>query len=268
MTTIAAIQMTSGPDVEANLAMAGKLLEEAARRGAAIAGLPENFAFMGLKEGEKLGLMEADGDGPIQNFLATTARRLGLWIIGGTVPVSEGKRAAAACPVYDAQGERRARYDKIHLFDVDVPAGGESHRESSSTRPGRDPVVLDTPAGKLGLAVCYDLRFPELFRALCAAGADWFCLPSAFTWRTGRAHWEVLLRARAIENLAHICAPAQSGTHHPHRETWGDTLIANHWGQILTRLPRGQGVVTANVDLEAQARARQAFPALQHRILK
>ncbi len=267
MTTVAAIQMTSGADRDANLVVAGRLLEEAARRGAAIAGLPENFAYMGLKEGDKRSIMEPDGDGPIQNFLATTARKLGLWIIGGTIPVTAGERAAAACPVYDDRGERRARYDKIHLFDVDVPAGAESHRESNSTQSGHQPVVLDTPAGKLGLAVCYDLRFPELFRALSVAGAQWFCLPSAFTWRTGRDHWETLLRARAIENLCYMCAPAQSGIHANGRETYGNTLITDHWGRILTRLPRGHGVVTADLDLNSQAEVRRTFPALDHRVL-
>ncbi len=258
--------MTSGADVEANLAVAAELLEDAARRGAIIAGLPENFAFMGLREGDKRKIMEPEGSGRIQDFLADTARKLGLWIIGGTVPIESHGRAAAACVVYDDRGERRARYDKIHLFDVNVPDGGESHRESSSIAPGKEPVIVDTPAGKLGLCICYDLRFPELFRRLSAAGAEWFCLPSAFTWRTGRAHWETLLRARAIENLCYLAAPAQSGTHSNGRETYGDTMIVDHWGRVMARLPRGRGVITADLDRIRQSDVRSTFPALSHRV--
>lgn len=269
MTTniVAAIQMTSGPQVAENLATAARLLEEAAQRRAVIAALPENFAFMGLKEGDKRSVMEPDGSGPIQAFLAATAKRLKLWIVAGTIPIEDQQRAAAACLVYDDRGERRARYDKIHLFDVDVPGSVESHRESNATRPGREPVIVDTPVGKLGLAVCYDVRFPELFRRLSAAGAQWFCLPSAFTWRTGRAHWEILLRARAIENLCYMCAPAQGGIHSNGRETYGDSMIVDHWGNIQARLPHGQGVVTATLDRLKQAELRQIFPALEHRVL-
>jgi nitrilase len=258
--------MTSGPDVADNLRIAGELLEEAARRGARIAALPENFSFMGLKEGDKKAVTEPDGDGPVQQFLATTARRLGMWIVGGTIPVKAGERAAAACLVYDDSGERRARYDKIHLFDVSVPDGSESHCESNSIAPGKEPVVVDTPAGKLGLSVCYDVRFPELYRRLSAAGAEWFCVPAAFTWRTGRAHWETLLKARAVENLCFVMAPGQSGTHANGRETYGDTMIVDFWGRVMTRLPRGRGVVTADLDRVKQADVRSTFPALSHRV--
>ena len=160
-----------------------------------------------------------------------------------------------------------ARYDKIHLFDVDIPGRTESYRESSSVRPGVEPVVVDTPAGRLGLAVCYDLRFPELFRELLSQGAEWLCLPSAFTAATGRAHWEVLLRARAIENLCHVVAPAQSGFHENGRETHGDSMIIDPWGRILARLPRGTGVVTAELDFVRQREVRQNFPAVSHRRL-
>ena len=189
------------------------MLRVAQAQGATVAALPENFAFMGRGEEAKLAIAETPGEGPIQSFLAATARELGLWVVAGTVPlkVAAETRVAAACLVYDAQGRVVARYDKIHLFDVDVPGKAESHRESRSVRPGASPVVVDTPAGRLGLAICYDVRFPELFRALLAQGAEWFCLPSAFTVPTGRAHWEILLRARAIENLCHLVAPAQSG---------------------------------------------------------
>jgi nitrilase len=268
MSVVAAIQMTSGPEVAGNLDVAGRLLEEAASRGAVIAGLPENFSIMGRTEADKLKVAEADGDGPIQAFLSATARRLKLWIIGGTIPLktAESGRSAAACLVYDDQGERRARYDKIHLFDVKIPDKAEEYRESATILPGRQPAVIDTPAGRLGLAVCYDVRFPELFRQLSAQGAQWFSLPSAFTAPTGRAHWETLLRARAIENLCFMLAPAQAGVHANGRETYGDTMLVDFWGRVLSRLPRGPGVVTAEFDHHQQLEVRRSFPALDHRV--
>jgi deaminated glutathione amidase len=267
MSRIAAIQMTTGADRDANLDVARGLLERAASLGASVAALPENFAFMGLKEADKQAIAEPDGDGVIQGFLAATARELKLWIIGGTIPLRTATpgRVAAACLVFDAQGSRRARYDKIHLFDVRV-SEREEYRESATVLPGREPVVLDTPAGKVGLAVCYDVRFPEIFRRLSAAGAEWLCLPSAFTTPTGRAHWETLLKARAIENLCYLVAPAQSGMHPNGRETYGDTMIIDFWGRILARLPRGAGVISAAVDRVRQAEARRSFPALEHRV--
>jgi nitrilase len=270
MSIVAAVQMTSGADVGANLADARALLEEAAARGARLAALPENFSFMGLRDIDKRSVAEPDGSGPVQDFLAATARRLGLWIVGGTVPLrgAADGRVAAACLVYDDRGERRARYDKIHLFDVQVPGRTqESYRESAHIAPGATPVVVDTPVGRLGLAVCYDVRFPELFRKLSTAGAQIFTVVSAFTEPTGRAHWETLMRARAIENLCVLAAPAQSGFHPNGRETYGDSLIVDHWGRILTRLPRGRGCVTARVDLERLSRDRRSFPALTHRVL-
>lgn len=269
MTRVAAVQMVSSADVGRNLAEAGRLLADARRREAVIAALPENFAFMGLAENDKFAVAEDPGSGPIQSFLAATARDLGLWIIGGTVPmrVPGDNRLAAACPVFDAHGRQVARYDKIHLFDVAIPGRDERYQESSSMRPGDAPVCVDTPAGRLGLAICYDLRFPELFRQLLAMGAEWFCLPSAFTAPTGRAHWEVLLRARAIENLCHMVAPAQSGFHDNGRETHGDTMIVDCWGRVLARLPRGSGVVTAEIDLVRQREVRQNFPSVDHRRL-
>jgi len=269
MSRVAAVQMTSCADVTRNLERAADLLRGAQAHGAVVAALPENFAFMGRGEEAKLAIAEAPGTGPIQSFLAGMARELGLWIVAGTVPLKVGTepRVAAACLVYDGRGEVVARYDKIHLFDVDVPGKTESHRESRSVRPGAMPVVVDTPAGRLGLAVCYDLRFPELFRALLAQGAEWFCLPSAFTVPTGRAHWEILLRARAIENLCHLVAPAQSGFHENGRETHGDSMIVEPWGRVLARLPRGTGVITAELDFVRQRRLRQDFPAVDHRRL-
>jgi deaminated glutathione amidase len=278
---VAAIQMTSGPDVDANLAQARTHLEGAARQGAALAALPENFAFMGLGDADKRAVAEADGDGPIQEFLARTSRDLKMWIIGGTIPLRTGAdvgaasgtaapqagRVAAASLVYKADGVRAARYDKIHLFDVDIPGKAETYRESAHVAPGSRSAVIDTPAGRVGLSVCYDIRFPELFRELGQAGAELLSIPSAFTAPTGRAHWETLLRARAIENLCYVLAPAQSGFHANGRETYGDSMIVDYWGRILRRLPRGQGCVVADVDLAAQAQVRRNFPALEHRVL-
>jgi predicted amidohydrolase len=266
----AALQMTSGPDVAANLVQARVLLEQAHAQGAALAALPENFACMGLREQDKIAVAERDGDGPIQAFLAEMARRLSLWVVAGTMPlrIDGERRVAPASLMYDAGGERVTRYDKIHLFDVDVPGRGESHRESASMAPGRSVVVVDTPVGRLGMAVCYDLRFPELFRRMSAGGAQVFTLPSAFTASTGRAHWETLLRARAIENLCHVIAPGQSGFHPNGRETYGDSMIVDHWGRILARLPRGTGCIVADIDLQAQAEVREGFPALTHRVLQ
>jgi len=269
VTRVAAVQMASCADVGRNLETARKLLRESRERGALLSALPENFAFMGLTEADKFAIAEDDGGGPIQDSLAGLAREFGLWIVAGTVPlrVPGEPRVAAACLVFDADGRRAARYDKIHLFDVAIPGRDERYQESTSVRPGATPVCVDTPAGRLGLAVCYDLRFPELFRRLLDLGADWFCLPSAFTAPTGRAHWETLLRARAIENLCHVVAPAQSGFHENGRETHGDSMIVDCWGRVLARLPRGTGVVVADIDLVRQREVRQNFPSLDHRRL-
>ncbi len=264
---VAALQMTSGPDVSANLEQARGLLEEAAALGASLAALPENFSFMGLKDADKRAVAEGDGAGPAQDFLGATARRLRLWIVGGTVPLRAGAdgRVAAASLVYDSDGRRVARYDKIHLFDVDIPGRAESYRESAHVAPGVGPALIDTPAGRLGLSVCYDVRFPELYRYLSAAGAQLLVIPSAFTSPTGQAHWEPLLRARAIENLCYVLAPAQSGFHPSGRETYGDSMIVDYWGRVLQRVPRGRGCAIAEVDLARQAGVRESFPALLHR---
>ena len=269
MGIVAAIQMTSGHVVEDNLATAAELLREAKDLGADIACLPENFSFLGLKDVDKLKVAEADGEGPIQHFLRDTARRLGLWILGGTTVIKgdSAARVANASLLIDADGKRVARYDKIHLFDVAIPGREEKYLESTHVMPGREVVVADTPVGKLGLSVCYDMRFPELYRDLVARGAEWLAMPAAFTVPTGRAHWETLLRARAIENLCYVVAPAQSGTHTSGRETYGDTLIADYWGQVLSRLEKGSGVITAEIDLAKQAETRARFPALDNRRL-
>jgi nitrilase len=269
----AALQMTSGPDVAANLATAGDLLAAAADDGATVALLPENFAFMGRRDSDKRAVAEADGAGPIQEFLARTAARLRLHVIAGTIPMASGDAAGRvhnATLVYDAAGRRVGRYDKIHLFDVDVPGRAEAYRESAHVAPGREITVIPSPAGLVGVSVCYDLRFPELFRALAARGAEILVVPSAFTVPTGRAHWEPLLRARAIENLCYVVAAAQSGVHPTAggaRETYGDSLIVDYWGRVLTRLPRGRGIVSAAIDLDALREARRAFPSLAHRVL-
>ncbi|MDB6089499.1 MAG: hypothetical protein JWN85_2283 [Gammaproteobacteria bacterium] len=260
--------MTSGPDVAVNLEQACGLLEEAAALGAGLTVLPENFAFMGLHDADKRDVGECEGTGPIQDFLANTARRLRMTIVGGTIPLRAGAdgRVAAASLVYDQDGKCTARYDKIHLFDVNIPGRAESYRESAHIARGSTAAVVDTTVGRVGLSVCYDVRFPELFRALSAAGAQLLTVPSAFTSPTGRAHWETLLRARAIENLCYVIAPAQSGFHANGRETYGDSMIVDHWGRILQRLPRGRGCVVADIDLERQAEVRSNFPALDHRV--
>jgi deaminated glutathione amidase len=269
MNTIAAIQMTSGHLVEENLAAAGKLLREAKDLGADLACLPENFSFIGLKDADKLAVAEADGSGPVQQFLSDTARSLGLWILGGTTVIKgdSPRRVSNTSLLVDSDGKRVARYDKIHLFDVNLPGRDESYLESRHVTPGRRVVLADTPVGRLGLSVCYDMRFPELYRELVARGAEWLSMPAAFTVPTGRAHWETLLRARAIENLCYVAAPAQWGTHTSGRETYGDTLIVDYWGQVLARLAKGTGVITAQFDPAKQAETRARFPALENRRL-
>ncbi len=269
MPLAAVLQMTSSSDVTENLDTAGELLAKARDSGAVLAVLPENFALMGRHETDKYAVAEPEGRGPIQDRLREAASRLGLWIIAGTIPLKldHDQRVAAANLVFDAAGNQVARYDKIHLFDVDLPGRAERYRESATMAPGEHPVVVDTPIGKVGLAVCYDVRFPELFRKLGSLGAQVFTLPAAFTAPTGLAHWEVLLRARAIENLAYVLAAAQSGTHANGRETYGDSLIADPWGRILDRKPDGTGLAIAEIDLSHQQDLRERFPALTHRRL-
>lgn len=269
MDKIAAIQMVSGADRDQNLAAAGELIRQAAEAGARLAVLPENFAFMGKREADKLAIAEHDGAGPIQDFLAETATRHGLWLVGGTMPLhgDETGRTGASCLVYDDSGRRVGRYDKIHLFDVDVPASGEQYHESAASIPGDQAVTVDTPLGRLGLSVCYDLRFPELYRALGAEGADILVAPSAFTAATGRAHWDVLTRARAIENLCYVIAPDQGGVHASGRETHGHSLIVDPWGRVLDRVIYGPGLAIAELDRAGLADTRQRFPALNHRRL-
>jgi nitrilase len=265
----AAVQMASGPNVSANLLEVERLAEEAAGSGAGLLVLPENFAFMGLAERDILAIGEADGAGPLQDFLAQLARRLGIWLVGGTVPirVPAADKVRAACLVHDDRGRCVARYDKIHLFDVHLVETDEHYRESETIEPGDRVCVVDSPFGRLGLAVCYDLRFPELFRAMQDQGVELIALPAAFTALTGRAHWATLVRARAVENLSYVVAAAQGGFHVSGRETYGHSQVVDPWGNTLAQLPRGTGVVSAVLDPELQAATRRNFPCLEHRRL-
>jgi len=267
---VAAIQMVTGPEVSANLTEAGRLLRHAAEQGAGLVVLPENFAFMGKRQEDLVPLREREGEGPLQTFLSETAARHGVWIVGGTIPLrgSDPGRVRAACLVFNDRGERVARYDKIHLFDVDVPGTDERYEESASIEPGGDVVLVDTPFGRLGLAVCYDLRFPELFRQMLDTGVELLAVPAAFTAITGRAHWETLLRARAIENLVYVVAAAQGGYHANGRETYGHSLIVDPWGKVVAERPQGAGFICCDLDPEYQRRVRLHFPAIAHRRLK
>jgi deaminated glutathione amidase len=262
---IAALQMTSGPHVSANLAEAEALIAIAAGAGAKLAVLPEYFAMLGLRDTDKIAISEREGDGPIQDFLARMARRHGIWLVGGSVPMAcevPGKVFNSSL-VFNADGQLVARYDKIHLFGFQ--SGNERYQEANTIVAGRDVVVVDSPIGRIGLSICYDLRFPELYRQMQAV--DLILVPAAFTATTGRAHWEPLLRARAIENLAYVLAAGQAGHHANGRETHGDSMIIDPWGMLLDRLPSGTGVVLADMRPTQQSQWRQNLPALNHRVL-
>jgi len=266
---IAAIQMNSGPIVADNLQRASYFLEQAAASDARLALLPENFALMPVDEHERLAAAESFGSGLIQEFLAERAKTLGLYVIAGSVGLrgaDPDPRIYAACLIYSPEGSFPQRYDKIHLFDVEVSAR-ETYRESAVMRPGEDIVIADTAVARLGLSICYDLRFPELYRELSSRGAQILLLPAAFTVTTGRAHWETLLRARAIENQCYLIAAAQTGHHANGRDTWGHSMIINPWGEILCQLENDEGVITAPFDLSLQNSIRQRFPSLLHRRL-
>lgn len=266
MSKVSAVQMASGPSVHANLLEAQRLIARAAENGAQLVVLPENFALMGSTEQDKVAAREADGAGQIQDFLATEAQRQKVWLVGGTVPMAcdDPARVRAACLVYDANGDRVARYDKMHLFDVCLQDGKETYNESETIEAGHDTVVIDTPFGRLGLAVCYDLRFPELFRSLLQQGMELCAIPSAFTAVTGKAHWEVLVRARAIENFSYMIAAAQGGYHHSGRETYGDSMVVDPWGLVQDRLPRGAGIVYGDINRPALLNTRRNFPSIEH----
>lgn len=267
--SIAVIQMVSQDDVPANLAAARRLLEQAAEGGARLAVLPENFAAMGRRDLADLGCAEALGEGPILPWLKSTARDLSLWIVGGTIPLPpEGRpqdKANACSLLFDERGECVARYDKLHLFDVDVADARGCYRESDDYAFGQRVVVADTPVGRLGLTVCYDLRFPELYTRLREAGAELISAPSAFTAVTGQAHWEILIRARAIETQCYLLAAGQGGSHPRGRETWGQSAIVDPWGRILAERDKGEAVLLAERDSEEQAAVRQRMPVVRHR---
>lgn len=268
--TAAVLQMNSRDEVAVNLATVGNACAEAAAAGATLLALPENFAFMGARATDKLAIAEAPGEGTIQSACSALARMHGLWIVAGTIALrdpAEPARIIAACMVYDATGVVRARYDKAHLFDVDLDEG-RSYRESATIAPGRAQAVLcDGPGARGGLSVCYDLRFPELYRRHVSEGARWLAVPSAFTFATGRDHWAPLLAARAIENQCFVLAPNQCGTHADGRATWGHSRILGPWGETLATLEASPGLVLAELDFGAQVTLRQRFPALTHRRL-
>ena len=266
MFRVAAIQMASGPHVAANLQEAQRLIELAAATGARIIALPEYFAIMGMKDTDKVAVREKEGSGPIQAFLSEQARRHKVWIVGGSVPIESSlpDKVRNSCLVYNQAGERVARYDKIHLFGFEM--GQERYSEERTIEPGTEVCTVDTPYGRLGISVCYDLRFPELYRAM--GDVDMILVPSAFTETTGKAHWDTLIRARAIENLAYVIAPAQGGYHVNGRETHGHTMIVDPWGVVLDRLARGSGVVVAGVNPTYQAKVRSSLPALSHKTVR
>ncbi len=266
---VAAIQMVSGVTVQGNLDSARVLLEEAARAGAQLAVLPEYFCLLGQRDSDKLAVREPFGKGPVQDFLAGCARELGLWVVGGTLPLvaADDAHVLNTSLIYSPAGEAVARYDKIHLFKFDN--GRERYDESRVIESGSQTAALDLRdrAGhdwRVGMSVCYDLRFPELYRAL---RADILLVPSAFTYGTGQAHWELLLRARAVENLAYVIAPAQGGVHENGRRTWGHTMVVDPWGAVMGERAEGAGVVLAELDPQSQAQRRAQLPALEHRVL-
>jgi predicted amidohydrolase len=267
-TTVAAIQMVSGPEVPANLAAADRLLGEAARAGATLAVLPEYFCLIGRRDADKLDVAETPGDGPIQAFLADAARRHRLWIVGGTLPLrtEDPARATNTCTVWAPDGTQAARYDKVHLFAFSH--GEERYDEGRVLRAGvPQPVALQAGALRVGLSVCYDLRFPELYRALMDPPCDLITVPSAFTVPTGQAHWHLLLRARAVENQCYVVAAAQGGLHATGRRTYGHSVIVDPWGEVVAERAEGEGVVLAAVDPARLADVRARLPALQHRRL-
>jgi nitrilase len=263
--TLAAIQMVSAAEVPANLAAAGRLIAAAAGEGARLVALPENFYLIGRREGDKVGVRERDGSGPIQDFLAAAAQRHRVWLLGGTAPIetADEGRILSASLLYDDTGRRVARYDKMHLFRFD---GGDEHYDEARTlEPGRQAVAAASPFGRLALSICYDVRFPELYRSL--GEFDVMFVPSAFTVPTGRAHWEILLRARALENQAYVIAPAQGGLHESGRRTYGHSMIVDPWGEVLAQRPEGEGVVLAEIDSARIREVRASLPALVNRRL-
>ena len=267
----AAVQMTSTRDVQANLREAGRLVGEAARQGAELVVLPENFSFLGATDADRVAAIEKFGDGPAQQFLAETAEQLGLWIVGGTIPIrAGGERASSRSLLVGPDGRVAAHYDKIHLFDVDVDVANgdraaERYRESATTLAGERVVAAATPIGRIGMTVCYDIRFPALFHRLSVLGTDVIVVPAAFTVPTGEVHWLPLLQARAIESLVYVVAAGQCGEHAGGRRTYGHSLILGPWGERLAELETAAGVACADLDIIRLTQLRQRFPTVQHR---
>lgn len=266
---IAAVQMASGPNINANLNEARRLISLAADAGAKMVVLPENFAIMGMQEQDKVAVREKPGDGPIQAFVSEQASSNSIWLVAGTIPLesSTAGKVRAACLLYNDQGQCVAQYDKTHLFDVHITQSNEKYIESETIEAGNTVVVAETPFGRLGLAVCYDLRFPELFRNMLNQGAELIAIPAAFTAVTGKAHWEILVRARAIENLCYVIAAAQGGYHVNGRESYGDSMIVDPWGNVLDRLASGSGFVIGRYDRSQISKLRSTFPVIDHRKL-
>jgi len=267
MSRVAVVQMVSSASVKENLSKLDGFFAKAREEGAELLVLPENFAFMGMSETDKLHVAEEAGNGEIQNAVSQLAHRYGIWVIAGTIPIkATASRTKASSMVFDAKGALVARYDKIHLFDVRV-SDQEAHQESLTVEPGEQIAVVDTPVGRVGLSVCYDLRFPELYRELVLKGAELLSAPSAFTAVTGLAHWKILLRARAIENMCYVLAPNQGGQHANRRHTYGHSMIVEPWGKILVEQQQGTGVIVAEVDLQRLQQLRRQFPCLEHHVL-
>jgi len=264
---VAAVQMTSTRDVGENLAAAGELVAEAAARGAKLVVLPENFSFLGATDAERVAAVEPSGDGPAQAFLSATAQRHGLWLVGGTIPIRDGsERASSRSLLVAPDGRIAAYYDKIHLFDVDIPGrDAERYSESATTLAGTRVVAARTDVGRVGMTVCYDIRFPALFHRLSVIGTDILVVPAAFTVPTGRVHWKPLLTARAIESLSYVVAAGQWGEHAGGRKTYGHSMVVDPWGEVLAELPEGVGVVCVDVDIARLAELRLKFPTVQHR---
>ena len=262
---VAAVQMVSTSRLDENLATASRLIADAVAQGAGLVALPEYFPIMGLSDADKVALREAEGRGPIQDFLAETAKRHGVWLVGGSLPLvaTDPGKVLNSCLVYDPYGQRKARYDKIHLFGFQK--GSECYNESATIEAGSKPLAFEAPFGRIGLSICYDLRFPELYRALGAC--DLHIIPAAFTETTGRAHWEVLLRARAIENQCYVLAVGQGGMHENGRETHGNSMLIDPWGEIVDRKAKGEGVVIGKLDHARIADIRASLPALKHRVM-
>ncbi|GJJ00664.1 hydrolase [Duganella rhizosphaerae] len=265
MNTVAAVQMISSPSVTENIATARRLVTQAAEAGATLVLLPEYWAIMGLQDSDKVAVAEPLGQGPIQDFMSALARELEIWLIGGTLPLAseDTEKVINTTLVYNPQGEHVGRYDKIHLFGF--TKGTESYNESRTIVPGRHVGVFEAPFGKVGMSVCYDLRFPELYRAMGPVAL--IVVPAAFTYTTGLAHWEILLRARAIENQCYVLAAAQGGTHPNGRRTWGHSMLIDPWGAVKSVLAEGEGVVHGDIDLMFMDSVRQSLPALKHRTM-